>query len=176
MELPARFAVRDVVSPSIDKYLMPHEGETITLRRHPAMLQLPAALVAVGLVLAAAATIFLNNTLAILAFWTLLLLLFAHLAFRIYMWSDDFFVVTDYRVMVITGLLNRKVLMMPLGKIVDIKLERTPLGRMMGYGTIVLESPGQVQALQNIDFMPYPEQIYLEISSLAFPVRDGSPD
>jgi uncharacterized membrane protein YdbT with pleckstrin-like domain len=176
MQLPARFAVRDVVSPSIDKYLMPHEGETITLRRHPAMLQIPAAMLAAGILVALLATVFVNHTLLILGLWCIVVLLFGHLAFRVYEWSDDFFVVTNYRVMVITGLLNRRVLMMPLGKIVDIKLERTPLGRMMGYGTIILESPGQVQALQNVDFMPYPEQIYLEISSLAFPVRDESPD
>jgi membrane protein YdbS with pleckstrin-like domain len=176
MQLPSRFAVRDVESPDIDRYLMPHEGETITLRRHPAMMRIPAAVAVVGLVAALLGSAFLRSDLLILALWIIFPLLVAHLAARIYIWSGDFFVVTDYRVMVITGLINRRVLMMPLGKIVDIKLERTPIGRMMGYGTIILESPGQVQALQNVDFMPYPEQMYLEISSLAFPVRDESPD
>jgi uncharacterized membrane protein YdbT with pleckstrin-like domain len=78
--------------------------------------------------------------------------------------------------MLIGGVLNRRIAMMPMGKVSDINLDRSLLGRMIGYGTIVLESTGQDQALRNVEYMPYPEQLYLDISSMIFPARDESPD
>jgi len=47
------------------------------------------------------------------------------------------------------------------------------LGRILGYGTFILESAGQDQALSNVDFIPYPEQLYLEVCELLFPNQDG---
>ena len=74
--------------------------------------------------------------------------------------------------MLITGVFYRKVAMMPMTKVTDIALERPFLGRMIGYGTFVLESAGQDQALREVEYMPYPEQLYLEISSMIFPASD----
>ena len=40
---------------------------------------------------------------------------------------------------------------------------RTPGGRILGYGTFVLESAGQDQALRNIKNLPNPNELYLRI-------------
>ncbi len=46
--------------------------------------------------------------------------------------------------------------------------QRTLGGRMFGYGTIVVESAGQIQALNRIDYLPDPEEVYEAISELVF--------
>jgi hypothetical protein len=43
------------------------------------------------------------------------------------------------------------------------KYEQSPLGRMLSYGTFVLESAGQDQALRKVDHMPNPNEVYLRI-------------
>ena len=88
----------------------------------------------------------------------------------------EFFLVTEHRVMLITGVLNRNVAMMPVAKVTDIALERSLGGRMLGYGEFILESAGQKQALRNVGHMPYPEQLYFEVSSVIFGSTDESPD
>ena len=50
------------------------------------------------------------------------------------------------------------------------------LGRVFGYGTFDLESAGQDQALKKVDFIPYPEQLYLEVCALLFPSKDPADD
>ena len=82
--------------------------------------------------------------------------------------SDEFFAVTGVRVMLVHGIVVRRVDMMPLTKITDLTVDRSILGRMLGYGTVVLESAGQDQALSKVEYCPEPEAIYLEISSVAF--------
>ena len=46
--------------------------------------------------------------------------------------------------------------------------ERSIGGRMLGYGTLIVESAGQIQALNRIDYMPRPEEIYEALSELVF--------
>ena len=82
----------------------------------------------------------------------------------------------EHRVMVVSGVLNRTVAMMPVAKVTDIALNRSIGGRLLGYGEFVMESAGQKQALRNVRFMPYPEQLYLEVSSVIFGTIDESPD
>jgi uncharacterized membrane protein YdbT with pleckstrin-like domain len=43
------------------------------------------------------------------------------------------------------GIITRKVAMMPLAKVTDMTYERSPIGKLFGYGTFVLESAGQDQ-------------------------------
>ena len=57
---------------------------------------------------------------------------------------------------------------MPLSKVTDLTFERTLDGRMLGYGTIIVESAGQIQALNQINYMPRPEEIYEALSELIF--------
>jgi membrane protein YdbS with pleckstrin-like domain len=159
----------------VDRYLLPHEQEVITVRKHPAVLLAPFAWAVIGLVIAATATETVLRheaglTWVIWALWGIVLLRFLWAAVN---WAVDYFVVTSHRFIQTSGLFSRKVAMMPLAKVTDMTFQRSPLGRMLGYGTFILESAGQDQALSTVDHIPYPEQLYLEVCSLIFPQKDG---
>ena len=154
----------------VDRYLLPHEQEVITVRKHPAVLLAPVAWAVIGLVIAAVLsdTLLRHNpglTWIVWAIWGLVFLRFLWAALN---WSVDYFVVTSHRFIETSGLFSRKVAMMPLAKVTDMTFERSPLGRLLGYGTFILESAGQDQALSNVDHIPYPEQLYLEVCALIF--------
>jgi len=158
----------------VDRYLLPHEQEVITVRKHPAVLLAPVAWAVVGLVLAAVLTETVLRhdsglTWIIWAAWGVVFLRFLWAAVN---WGVDYFVVTSHRFIETSGLLSRKVAMMPLVKVTDMTFQRSFLGRMLGYGTFILESAGQDQALSKVDHIPYPEQLYLEVCSLIFPNKD----
>jgi hypothetical protein len=48
------------------------------------------------------------------------------------------------------------------------RFERSAIARVLGYGTFIVESAGQDQALSRIDHLPYPEQLYIEVCGLIF--------
>ena len=72
------------------------------------------------------------------------------------LWWIERIVITDKRVMLAEGFIVHKVGMMPLCKVTDLTFERSIGGRMLGYGTLIVESAGQIQALNRIDYMPRP--------------------
>jgi membrane protein YdbS with pleckstrin-like domain len=78
-------------------------------------------------------------------------------------WYFDRFILTNKRVMVVNGIVTRKVAMMPLPRVTDMKYEQSALGRMLSYGTFVLESAGQDQALREVKHLPNPNELYLRI-------------
>jgi membrane protein YdbS with pleckstrin-like domain len=78
-------------------------------------------------------------------------------------WYFDRFILTNKRVMVVNGIITRRVAMMPLLRVTDMKYEQSPLGRMLNYGTFVLESAGQEQALREIKHLPNPNELYLRV-------------
>ena len=154
----------------VGKYLLPHEQEVITVRKHPAVLLAPVAWAVIGLLIAAV----LSDTLLrhdsgltwiVWAIWGIVFLRFLWAAIN---WAVDYFIVTSHRFIQTSGLFSRRVAMMPLAKVTDMTFERSALGRVLGYGTFVLESAGQDQALSNVDHIPYPEQLYLEVCALLF--------
>lgn len=83
-------------------------------------------------------------------------------------WWVERFTVTDRRVLLVSGLLTRRVAIMPLRKVTDLTFERSVAGRVFGFGAFVMESAGQQQALSRIDFLPRPESLYLQMSDLLF--------
>ena len=106
----------------------------------------------------------------------LLVPLFLNLAVKVWEWAVTYFVVTSQRFVLATGVITRKVNMMPLAKVTDMTFQRSPMGRLLGFGEFILESAGQDQALTNVDYLPYPEQLYLEVCGLIFKDKDESPD
>jgi membrane protein YdbS with pleckstrin-like domain len=103
--------------------------------------------------------------------WIVWAVLLAWLAYKVWEWSQDYFIVTSRRMLLATGVVTRKVAMMPLVKVTDMSFQRSSLGRLLGYGEFILESAGQEQALRRVDHLPYPEQLYLEVCGLIFPGR-----
>jgi uncharacterized membrane protein YdbT with pleckstrin-like domain len=169
----------DTVPSVVNKYLLPHEHQVITVRRHPAVLIKPIIVVLAGLAIAAviSTTIARHNGTAVAIVWILWGVLLLWLAYKVIEWSMDYFIVTSRRMLLATGVFTRKVAMMPLVKVTDMSFQRSALGRLLGYGEFILESAGQDQALRVVDHLPYPEQLYLEVCGLIFPgMKDDADD
>jgi membrane protein YdbS with pleckstrin-like domain len=88
-------------------------------------------------------------------------LIMAYVGWRVAYWHFYRFILTNKRIMLIQGIIARDVAMMPLLRVTDMKYEQTPMGRLLNYGTFVIESAGQDQALREIDYLPQPNDIYL---------------
>jgi uncharacterized membrane protein YdbT with pleckstrin-like domain len=160
----------DTVPPAIARYLLPHERQVITVRLHPAVLIRPVAETLLGLALAAviSAVAAKGNGAILLVVWLAWMVLLVRLVMRVWEWWDNHFVVTSARLLLATGVLTKKVNMMPLTKVTDMSFQRSSLGRILGYGEFIVESAGKDQALSHIDHLPYPEQLYLEVCGLIF--------
>jgi membrane protein YdbS with pleckstrin-like domain len=160
----------------LERFLLPTEQRVIAVRRHWSRLAEPTSSTLAGL----GVLMWLDQVLpmvpyvreVLLALWVLLL---ARLTWRALEWREDWFVVTDRRLLMRTGLVTRRIAMMPLLKVTDMSYARSPLGRLLGYGELVLESAGQDQALRTITHLPDPDELYLEICDLLFGPRPGAP-
>jgi len=83
-------------------------------------------------------------------------------------WKREYFIVTDRRLMLVHGVVIRRVAIMPLSKVTDMAYNRSPNGKLFGYGQFVFESAGQDQALSTVDWVRDPDKRYREISALIF--------
>ena len=103
----------------------------------------------------------LQNVLTILvALWLIVL---GWVLWDVAQWYYDRFVLTNKRVMLIEGVIARKVAMMPLSKVTDMKYTQAPTGRLLGYGSFEVESAGQEQALRKVPNLPNPTDLYLQV-------------
>jgi len=168
----------DTVPASVNRYLLPHERQVITVHQHPAVLIRAIFEVLIGLAIAGwlSNAVADGNGTALLVIWILWGLLFLRLVVKVVEWAETYFVVTSVRLLLATGLVAKKVNMMPLSKVTDMSFQRSATGRIFGYGEFVVESAGQDQALSNIKYLPYPEQLYLEVCGLLFKDTEASPD
>ena len=154
------------VPASVNRYLLPHERSCITVRKHPAELAGPLILVSGGLLAAGELT---RRSVRPKIVWGAYLPVLLYFLQRVAAWQATYFTVTDMRMILVSGFVVRKVAMMPLAKVTDMSFQRSALGRLLGYGEFIVESAGEEQALRTIDFLPYPEQLYLEVCGLIFP-------
>lgn len=164
-----RVVPNETVPAAIYRVLLPHERRVITVRFHPAVLIRPVAETLGGLALAGLLSAIhgLSGTI-LLVIWLAWLILVIRLLFCIYAWLEDYFVVTSQRLLLAEGVFKKTVNMMPLSKVTDMRFERSAVGRLLGFGTFIVESAGQEQALHTIDHLPYPEQLYIEVCGLIF--------
>ena len=100
---------------------------------------------------------------------------FARWAWKIADWYNETLIVTDKRLLLLTGIFYRNVAIMPLVKVTDLTYHRSASGMTFGYGKFVVESAGQDQALSTIDFVPHPDRLYQQISDLLFGGDKGAP-
>ena len=98
----------------------------------------------------------------------LLLLVLLRALWRTYEWYREWFVGTDRRLMLTLGIITRKVAMIPLGKVTDMRYDRPPVGQILGYGSFILESAGQDQAFREVEYVPNPDYLYRRISEELF--------
>jgi uncharacterized membrane protein YdbT with pleckstrin-like domain len=158
----------------IDEYLLPTERRVIRVRQHWAVMINPLTQTALFLlVLVIGQSVLVRyvpegNVVADnVAFYLGLVAVLRFTVLTILWWIERI-VITDKRVMLAQGIITHNVGMMPLSKVTDLTFQRSLGGRLFGYGTLVVESAGQIQALNRIDYMPRPEEIYEALSELVF--------
>ncbi|SEP52613.1 MULTISPECIES: PH domain-containing protein [Amycolatopsis] len=159
------FAPRDP-----DEYLLDTERRVIRIRRHWAVLLWDTFEAAALLAVCVLVSYLLPPSLWVVQniLWYVALLVVLRFAYVVVEWWVERLVVTDKRFVMTTGVFTTKVLMMPITKVTDLTYERSAWGRVLGYGTMVVESAGQIQALNRIDYLPRPEEFYDTISELVF--------
>ncbi|MPZ82863.1 MAG: PH domain-containing protein [Actinophytocola sp.] len=159
------FAPRDS-----DEYLLDSERRVIRVRLHWACLAWDIFEAIALLAVAVMISYLLPPSLWLVQniLWYAALFVVLRFTYLVLSWWVERIVVTDKRVMMTTGIITTKVLMMPITKVTDLTYKRTLAGRLLGYGTMVVESAGQIQALNNIDYLPKAEQVYDAISELVF--------
>ena len=158
------------------KYLLPTERPVINIRRHWAVLAASTIQSVLLLILG----VLLARVLSGVGFVQMVVVYFCVFVVVRWMWIiGDWYVeklvVTDKRLLLVTGIVTRKVAIMPLVKVTDLTFNRSATGLMLGYGQFVVETAGQDQALSHIDFVPQPEKLYMQISELLFGGDKGAP-
>ena len=158
------------------KYLLPTERPVINIRRHWAVLASATIqsllLFVLGVLIARALSAFDFAQMVAIYFCVFVVVRWLWI---IADWYVEKLVVTDKRVLLLTGIVTRKVAIMPLVKVTDLTFNRSATGLMLGYGQFVVETAGQDQALSHIDFVPQPEKLYMQISELLFGGDKGAP-
>jgi len=151
-------------------YLLPTERRVLRTRRHWAILIpniIATAVVVVCLVVlsklvsgSGSGVSFVHTVL-----WYVEVFAVARLAVVVADWWDDLIMVTDERVLNITGLIASDMTDTPISKITDRKIKHSFLGNLLGYGTVIIESAGH-KSLQKLRFVPEPMTFYEAIVKL----------
>jgi uncharacterized membrane protein YdbT with pleckstrin-like domain len=158
------------VSLASERYLAVGEEPVLEVHRHGMVLAKPifqtiavvfiAALVG-SLVSLDNANDFIDTTVGLVAIFFVL-----RLAWKVLLWRHERIVVTDQRIFEVSGVLTRNVATVPLEKVTDMTYRRTVGGRVLGYGDLIFETAGQVQAMDRIDLLPRPDDFYRTVTSL----------
>ncbi|CAN5748792.1 hypothetical protein BH20ACT23_BH20ACT23_10150 [soil metagenome] len=151
-----------------DKYLSPGEEVAFEVRKHGAALLWPAAQALLAwMVLFGLHALFNlpsdSNPIDTLTFIGAMVFTFRAM-WRWFEWQIERVLVTNKRIVEVSGIITRRVASMPLAKVTDLTYQRTPLARALNYGEIILESAGQNQALESISYIPRPDDFYRDFT------------
>lgn len=148
-------------------YLFPGEVSIASTRLHWIVLWRESAIFAAVLLLAVWVRPAPDHGVGV-AVGLIILGVLAYFAYHVLEWSVTYFEVTDKRLLLRSGLLTRRIDMMPVSKVTDMSYERPFWGRVLGWGTFILESAGQDQALSRIGYLPDSDRLYRETLSVIF--------
>jgi hypothetical protein len=172
-----RFVPNESIPPSVLRYLWPNERRNIIIRKHPFAFGLHALLLITILVIFGldAAAVIKRRGLVLAFLFVLFVGLCLYVYRRIYIYLETYLCVTDNRLILIGWRRRRELTVIPIGNAADMIYQRTLLGRIMGYGTFVIRaSEGRPKC--KITYLPYPEQMYIEVCSFALPDPDEAPE
>jgi membrane protein YdbS with pleckstrin-like domain len=158
----------------LGRYLLDGERIVTAAHQHWAKVAFSVLSVIAGLALVLVLNAFLPASLSLLAnlLWWAWFVLVGWAAWKVLRWRNDWFVATDKRLILTYGLITQQVAMMPLVKVTDMSYNRSPLGRLLGYGTFVMESAGQDQALHTVRWVAQPDHTYRAICTDIFELDD----
>ncbi|WP_052595899.1 PH domain-containing protein [Luteipulveratus mongoliensis] len=166
--------VNDRVKNRLDPFRLPQEKVVVAMQEHWAARAEPIATAILGFFLVIAIGSIAPARMGILtnAAWWLWFILVVRVAWVLINWQFSYFVATDKRLLLLYGIITRKVAMMPMIRVTDMGYTRSPIGRLLGYGTFVLESAGQDQALSRISWVRDPDYTYRLICGQIFGTGD----
>jgi uncharacterized membrane protein YdbT with pleckstrin-like domain len=153
------------------RFMVPGERLVIVMRHHLAMIVIPIAIFVAGVFAAIGVDLFSAPGASKLraGVWLIALGTFLYMSWYLLHWRNDYFIVTNKRLLHTNGLITKSVLTLPLGKVNDMTLERDLLGRLFGYGRFKAESAGKDPLGRNgLAFIARPEETYMEISNLLY--------
>jgi len=168
---PIRFQPSPTVPLSIYRVLLPQEKLHLVARQLPIPLitQLAAAF---GGLLAAVAVSEIPGIAAPtrLIIWILPVFLAVRLVVAAVNWPNYYIVVTDKRLLVVSGIINRKVIPFPLPDVGEVGFKQSWRSRSMSYGDLVISPAGGTSSV--FDFIHNPEHFYLDILNFISPSGD----
>ncbi|MFJ3406351.1 PH domain-containing protein [Promicromonospora sp. NPDC090134] len=167
MSAAADFVIRHR---ALQRYILADEKVVIATRRHWARLWEPILTTTGAFVLGLAILVAVDPDVrdGLAWVWLPFLVLGLRLLYKWLDWRAEWFVMTDRRLILLTGLLVHRVAMMPSEKVTDLGYERTPLGQVLGFGTFVFETAGQDQAFDRVTWIPRPDSRYRLIIATLF--------
>jgi len=164
-DLPGRIlALEDEPTTLIARYLFPTERYRGEWKRHWIALAKSAGIVVlyIGLGIWAVQLRIKPQYADDLTIWisvtgTLLLL------WQVPRWYFDRFTLTNKRLMLVRGVLRRRVDMIPLLRVTDVRYMQSPLGRVLNYGTFENDAASRLRSLHRLRHLPNPNELYLRI-------------
>lgn len=97
-----------------------------------------------------------------------MLALVARLAWKVLSWEFERVILTEEKVIHVSGVLGRRIASTPLAKVSEFTVRQPLLGRLFDYGSLVVDVPGgRDQALHGLAFLPDPAGLYRLVSGQA---------
>jgi membrane protein YdbS with pleckstrin-like domain len=163
---------------ALDAHLATGEHVLVQTRAHTAVLGgvIARAVAAVGLLGAVVALLRRTGhpgpvgSLGALAAGALAVVALARLLVRVWEWDRTVMAVTEKQVVVVSWALRRRTHAVPLGAIRQLRVRQGICGRLLGYGTIVLENAGRSSRLA---YVPEPRLVAAAIGAHAGRDRAG---
>jgi hypothetical protein len=162
-------------APQAAHYVLPTERRVLQMRHHwvtvlPVLLQSIALLAVLDLVLrlfSQGEGMWLFDS----VLWYAQIAVILRLAWKLAKWWDDILIITDERFMRVSGVITSRVDMLPVKKLTDMTFNRSFWGLLFGrfgWGSIRVESAGQVQALEYLPYISHPDTVFEAIAKLVF--------
>jgi hypothetical protein len=149
---------RTLTDPNIGRHLLRDEGEVIVDEvHHHWVVYIRPALEMLGVLGLLVLGLFSPVDIAWLP-WLVAVGVAAHAAWIALTEHMDRFVITNMRVFRVQGVFAQRLATMPLGRILDISVEKPLRGRIFGYGHFVFESAAQEQGLRDIRYVGRPDE------------------
>lgn len=164
---------------SFERYLLDGERPIFAIHRHWAVMAIPAFWVLLSLTIFGYVLLFTSGkTHSSLSTVSLVPVLVAviHFAWEILCWRLEWFILTDKRLVLTGGVLDRRTGTMPLAKVTDITYNQPLVGELLRFGTFELESAGQDQAMHEIQYVPRTVNFYRLINAAVHSLQPDERD
>ena len=166
-----RVVPNETIPRPVYRILLPHERPVLTVRFHPAAVAISLVAALGGLIAVAGLSSQGLSPHALEIAWSIWVLVLLYGLLRTLGWFTSYFVVTSERIILIKGFFRSDIAMLPLSAAARLRFRRSVIGRLLGYGQFIFQDAGGGRGQLRVNFLPYPEQLYIEVLGLLFPDR-----